>query len=481
MSVAPSASPSPRSAAEVDAVSRWPVLWLLAKAAGWLALGLVLMAWAWGQLLFPGALGTSAWNSYGRLWPAAQHVLFYGFATQAGLALGLWMLARLGGVGLQQRWLTCLGGALWNLGVILGTVGILAGDATGYPLWGAPIYGSGVMWAGLAALGVSAWFTLQQRARPAVYPAQWWAMAGVFWLFWLMTVGLVLLHCAPPRGVMQVVAGTWLANNLLVLWLSAAGLAAVFYFVPRYSGRPLHSVAMSKTVFWVVAVFGTAGGFHFGLPVPRWLPAVSAVADLLMLVAALALALNLHQTLGGQYRGLWRQPGLGLSLFGALMWVVAVVWQAAVSRPALQEVVNLTFLTAARPTLWMLGFALPVLAGGFMYVVPRLACGGEACTCTLSRGMAGCLMAGAVLWALGLLWAGNAQAGVLADWRQPFMTAVTAALPGLKLAGLGLLIMTVGGTALAGAVIYQGSRAMFQAVRTSCCPAPTSPAREVAA
>jgi cytochrome c oxidase cbb3-type subunit 1 len=481
MSVLSSDSQTPRSPAEVDAVSRWPVLWLLVKAAGWLVLGLVLAGWAWLKLFNPEALGAAAWTTYGRLWPVAQHVLFYGFATQAGMGLGLWMLARLGGVGLQQRWLTCLGGGLWNLGVLLGAVGILAGDGTGYPLWGAPLYGSGVMWAGLAGLGISAWFTLQARARLEVYPSQWWFMAGMFWLFWLMSVGIVLLQCAPPRGVMQVVVSTWLANNLLVLWLTSAGLAAVFYFLPRYTGRPLHSVALSKTVFWVVAVFGTASGFHYGLPVPRWLPAVSAVADLLMVVAVLALALNLHHTLGGHYRGLWRQPGLVLTLCGAFLWMAAVVWQAVVSRPVLQEVVNLTQLTAARPTLWLLGFALPALTGGMMYVVPRLACGQAACTCAMSRGMAAALVAGAGLWAVGLLWAGNAQAAALADWRVPFMQSAAAAMPGLKLAGVGLLAMMAGGIALGGAVIYQGCRALLGAVRGSCCPVASPEAQEVVA
>lgn len=481
MSVLPTDSQAPRSPAEVDAVSRWPVLWLLVKAAGWLVLGLVLAGWAWWKLLAPGTLGAAAWTTYGRLWPAAQHVLFYGFASQAGVALGLWMLARLGGVGLQQRWLACLGGGLWNVGVFLGAAGILAGDGTGYPLWGAPLYGSGVMWAGLAGLGVSAWFTLQQRARQEVYPSQWWVMAGIFWLFWLMSAGLVLLQCAPPRGVMQVVVSTWLGNNLLVLWLTSAGLAAVFYFVPRYTGRPLHSVALSKTVFWVVAACGTASGFHYGLPVPRWLPAISAVADLLMVVAVLALALNLHHTLGGQYRGLWRQPGLMLTLFGALLWMAAVVWQAVVSRPGLQEVVNLTHLTAARPTLWLLGFALPALAGGMMYVAPRLACGGQAWTCALSRGMAAALVAGAALWTVGLLWAGNAQAAALADWRAPFMQSVAAALPGLKLAGMGLLAMMAGGIALGGAVMYQGGCALVGAVRGSGCPAGSPEGQEVLA
>lgn len=467
--------------AQVDAASRWPVLWMLVKAAGWLAIGLGLSVWGWARLLYPEGVGTAAWGTYGRLWPAAQHVLFYGFATQAGAALGLWMLARLSGVALQQRWLVFLGGILWNTGVLLGLLGILFGDGSGYLLWQAPLYGSGVMWAGAAAFCASAWFTFQQRLRTEVYPSQWWAMAGLFWLFWLMSIGVVLLHCAPPRGVMQVVVSTWLANNLLMLWLTSAGLAAVFYFVPRWSGRPLHSVAMSKMVFWVVATVGTAGGFHFGLPVPRWLPAVSAVADLMVLVAVLALALNIHRTLGGQYGGAWRQPGLLLTLFGALMWMLTLVLQAVLSRPALQDVVNLTFLTAGRPSLWLLGFALPVMAGAMMYVVPRLVTGQEGCNCAKSRAVAAGLMIGALLWMAGMLWAGNAQANALADWRTPFMQSLTAALPGMKLAGLGLLVTLFSGLAMTGALIWMGCSALWTLLRGTVVPAPSGTAEEVVA
>lgn len=481
MSAPFSEAQQPLSPAAVDAASRWPLLGLLVAAAGWLLAGLLLAVWAHWKLLDPEALGGAAWTTYGRLAPMAQQVLFYGFASQAGLGLGLWLLARLGGVALQQRWLTFLGGAMWNLGVFLGVVGIGAGDGTGYPLFGAPLYGSGVMWAGLAAMGISAWHTLQGRVRQVVYPSQGWVMAGIFWCFWLMSVGVVLLHCVPPRGVMQVVVSTWLANNMLMLWLTAAGLAVVFYFVPRWTGRPLHSVALSKTVFWVVAVFGTASGFHFGLPVPRWLPAVSAGCDLVTLVAVLALALNLHHTVGGGYRGVRQQPGLMLVVFGAWMWMTALAWQALVSRPGLQEVVNLTHLTAARPQLWLFAFALPVFAAGLGYVLPRLTGGKAWDACPLKWWMAGLLMGGVLLWMVGMLWAGNAQAAALVDWHLPFLASLTASLPGLKLAAVGLLAIGAGGGLVAATVLYQGCGALWRVLLGSGCPAPASVAEEVAA
>lgn len=76
-------------------------------------------------------LSGSAWLTYGRLAPAGWNAIVYGFAAQTGIALGLRVLARAAGQRLQSPLLVVAGGILWNLGVLAGVIGVLAGYSTG--------------------------------------------------------------------------------------------------------------------------------------------------------------------------------------------------------------------------------------------------------------------------------------------------------------------------------------------------------------
>ena len=84
--VAPGASP-----AQIDASCRIPVLHLFFGALTWLAVGSVLAVIA--SIKMHGSfLDGSAWLTYGRVQPAAMHALIYGFASQAGLGVAIWIV-----------------------------------------------------------------------------------------------------------------------------------------------------------------------------------------------------------------------------------------------------------------------------------------------------------------------------------------------------------------------------------------------------
>ena len=44
------------------------------------------------------------------------------------------------------------------------------------------------------------------------------------------------------------------------VWLGLAGLAAAFYFVPKLTGRDLHSHYLALFAFWILVLFGSWGG-----------------------------------------------------------------------------------------------------------------------------------------------------------------------------------------------------------------------------
>ena len=116
----------------------------------------------------------------------------------------------------------------------------------------------------------------------------------------------------------QAVIAWWYSDNLLVVWLGLVGLAAVFYFVPKLTGRDLHSRYLALLTFWMLILFGSWGGIPASAPVPAWMPALSAVATLLGVVAFIAVALNVHWTLEGKCSKLMADPSLRFIGFGVI-------------------------------------------------------------------------------------------------------------------------------------------------------------------
>jgi cytochrome c oxidase cbb3-type subunit 1 len=112
------------------------------------------------QLHTPGFLAGCAWLTYGHTQALQETAFVYGWLANAGLALGLWVLARLGGESLRAGNWVIVGSLFWNLGVTLGLVGIMAGDATGHALFQLPRYVQPLLlvaYGAIAVAGVLAW------------------------------------------------------------------------------------------------------------------------------------------------------------------------------------------------------------------------------------------------------------------------------------------------------------------------------------
>src|SRR5690242_2923159 len=123
MNATPPSQPNPAGApaalpaiptVDIDLSCRLPLLVLFLSAAVWALASAAFALIASIKFHSPGFLADSAWLTYGRVWPAATNALLYGFCLQAGLGVGLWLLARLGRTLLVAPVLITVGAALWN-------------------------------------------------------------------------------------------------------------------------------------------------------------------------------------------------------------------------------------------------------------------------------------------------------------------------------------------------------------------------------
>ena len=368
----PTACAAAPSAAQVEAAGRLPVLFLAFSGAAWLLAGVVLALLSSVQLYQPTFMEGCPWVTYGRLRPAAVNALAYGFALQSAFALALWLIARLGRVELTAPLGLLAAAKFWNVGVTVGVLGILAGDATGHALLEFPLYAALPLFASYACLAAWALVALHHRTQRELYVSLWFVVAGLLWFPWILSTAQGLLLGWQVTGVVQTVVAGWFGQNLLQIILTGSALAALFYFVPKVVSRPLANAGLAHAGFWLFLLLGGWGGLAQLAAVPAWITAVSGAANFLVIVPVLALLVSLWQTVDGKFAEAWN----GSAPFRFLA-VAAVLLLGITLRNAFLggHAMQFTFFAAARTEIVLLGvFGLAAL-GALHHIVPRLTTG----------------------------------------------------------------------------------------------------------
>ena len=294
----------------IDESSRVPVLVFFSAAVAWLIVGTILALLASVKMHHPGFLGDVSWFTFGRVRPAHLNTMSYGWASQAGIGVMLWMFARLSKARLRLPGLLVFAAVIWNLALVAGTVGILAGQSTAVEWLEFPPYVAPVLTFAFAIVAVAAFLTFGDRQEGHVYVSQWYLFGAAFWFPWLyLTANLLILFVA-VSGVLQPAVNWWFAHNVLGLWLTPIGLAAAYYLIPKVLGRPIYSYYLSIIGFWALAFFYNSAGIHhlIGGPVPAWLITYSIVASVMMLIPVATVAINHHMTMLGRFRAVAIQP-----------------------------------------------------------------------------------------------------------------------------------------------------------------------------
>ena len=367
-------TPARVPAAEIDASCRAPLLLLFVSGAIWLFVGTALLFITAIKFHAPSFLADAAWLTLGRIRPAAMNALLYGFASQTAIGVLLWILCRLGGTRLFFQSTIVIAGMLWNLGVTIGFMGILAGASTGFEWLEMPAYGAVILFIAYALIGICALVTFHFRREQTLYVSQWYLLAALFWFPWIYSAANILLLFQPVRGVMQAVVNAWYTNNFFHLWLAPIGLAAIFYFIPKLAGRPLYNRWLAAFGFWTLAFFANWSGLNqlTSGPIPAWMVSTSIAASVLLVIPLIAVAINWHRTLAGKYDRAKADITLRFVVFGATSYLVATAMGILMGLREVSVVTRFTYVEVARSQLALFGFIAMALFGSLYYIVPRL-------------------------------------------------------------------------------------------------------------
>ncbi len=360
---------------EIDRSCRAPVLLLFASSVLWLLVGTVLAMLASVKLHSPTHATGVAWMTFGRVRPAHLTVVSYGWSAMAGLGVMLWLMCRLCRVPLQRPGILVLATIIWNIGVLLGAVAILAGHGNSVEWLEYPQFVSFPLFIAFALFGIWTILTFARRREGHVYVSQWYLFAAVFWFPWIYaTAQILILSPAAVKGVAQESIHWWFGHNVLGTFFTPIGLAAIYYLIPKVIGRPVYSYHLSIIGFWSLALFYNWAGAHHlvGGPVPAWLVTVSAVSSMMMFIPVGTTALNHHMTMKGHFGALRYSPTLRFIVFGAMAYTVVSFQGSLLSVRIFNEPTHFTHHTVAHAHLGMYGFYTMVLFGSMYYIVPRL-------------------------------------------------------------------------------------------------------------
>jgi cytochrome c oxidase cbb3-type subunit 1 len=402
----------PADVTAIDTQARGPLLLLLGSGIVWLVISGILAVITSIQFHTPGFLADCAWFTHGRAQAMRETAFIYGWAANAGLAIALWVLARLGGHLLRASNWTITGALFWNVGVAAGLIGIAAGDMTTFSLYQLPRYVQPLLVFAYAAVAISGVLAWSGRSSDSTFASHWYAVAGLVLLPWMLCAAQAVLLWWPVRGTVQAIAAGWYAQGVWTLWLAPLALACAYYIVPKVAGRVLPTYESAPLGFWTLIFVGAwTGGRHLvGGPAPAWIPTMAVVASSLLLFHYLVIGLNLR--LAFQTTG----TAIKFIRVGVVAYLLAGILELFTSFRGIAVQTQFTFVTAAFEQLGAYGALSMMFFGGIYYMVPRVT-GAAWASPAMVGGHRVLVISGVVLSIVTFTVAGLTQGGDLLDPR----------------------------------------------------------------
>jgi cytochrome c oxidase cbb3-type subunit I len=419
-----------------EAALRLSVTLFLSSAVFWLFVGSLLGCLAAWKLVVPSFLDDPGWLTYGRIQPAAENALVYGWASQAGIGLGLWLLAHLGRTALGSERLLITAGLFWNLGGLLGVCSIIAG--AGHAIRGLEFSGAAafILLIAYACIGVWSLILLRDRSSDGLYVSQWYLLAAFLCFPWLYATANMLLVWYPVQGSAQGPIASWYWGSLLWLWLAPLALAAVYYLVPHIARRPVRAYPSSVLAFWCLAFLGgwTGTRFLIGGPIPAWMVSASVAAGIMMLIPATVICINTLGTFSG--RDFQPTPEAPFTILG-LACFAGVVLQGAAT-PLLSAVTHFSDYAIGENVLIIFGFLSMAFFGASYHAIPRFT--GRNFPKAVASMHFWLSAAGVAAMFVALTLGGLIQGFALFDPGVDFMSSVSLAAPFRAIYALGTLV-----------------------------------------
>lgn len=356
---------------KLDQSAKAPILFAIVVSVLWLVLGSVFGLLVSFKFHSPEFLGTQALLTFGKLRPLHLNIIAYGWLSPAALAIAMWLVPRLTKVPLQNTKILFAAGFIWNIGVILGCVGLLFGYSDGLE-WLEFWWPFKILLAIAGAMvAIPLFHTIYLSKEKHLYVTLWYFIGALIWFPVLFVIANShFLH----TGVQQAIVNWWFAHNVLGLWVTPLGIGIIYYLIPKITGYPIASYQLSLFGFWGLALFYSQVGMHhlLGGPIPTWLGNVSVVMSVGMAIPVITTAINHHVSTYRHFHVLKDSVVLRFIVFGAMSYTVSSLQGSLHSLRTFNYTTHFTHWTVSHAHLGLYGFTTMVLFGGIYFALPRL-------------------------------------------------------------------------------------------------------------
>ena len=425
-----------------DQSSRTAVLTWLSSSIFWLVLGSFFGLMSSIKMHLPEFLAASEFLTFGRVRPVHLNAVIYGWASMAGIGVALFLIPRLFKTSLAGGKYAVLGAVIWNIGLILGLTAITVGLSDGEEWLEFPWQIDILFVVGGALCAIPLLKTAANRQVEHLYVTSWYLMAALVWFPILFLIANLPFTFPGASGA---TVNWWFAHNVLGLWVTPIGIGIAYYMIPKILGRPIISYQLSLIGFWSLALFYSQVGIHhlIGGPIPTWLVTLSIVHSVMMSIPVIAVAINHHGTMMGNFGRLKDSPTLRFVWIGALMYTVASLQGSMEALRSVNVITHFTHYTVAHAHLGMYAFLSFILFGAVYFIMPRLTNLEWPWRRLISLHF-WLVSVGIVIYVVSLTIAGWKQGVALLDATMPFMDIVRMTMPALQARTVGGALMTLG-------------------------------------
>lgn len=346
----------------------WGILWTLVFPL----IGLMTSV----KFNYPDWLGTESWLTWGRIRPAHVNGVIMGSFSTTFFGLCFYMIPKLTGIRMvAERW----GYAalwLWNIGVVGGTIGILIGQNKGIEAGDYPLWADLFLFAAFFILTYMIIATIVQRKEKVLYISLYYAAGAMVWTAINFPLGNILLpfHRFGIYGVNSAALHGLYIHYIVGLWITPAGLALIYFFLPLAAKNPLYSHKLSLVGFWSLAFFYPFVGIHHYLysPIPNWTQTIAIVTSMMLIVPVWTVTQNFFGTMVGNWRALQDSYVAKFCIMGAIYYFLGCFQGSTEALRGMQQLTHFTDFVISHSHLTIFGTFVIWTMAGLYYVWPRV-------------------------------------------------------------------------------------------------------------
>jgi cytochrome c oxidase cbb3-type subunit 1 len=309
--------------------------------------------------------------SPGRVRLVHTSLIAYGFIVNGFIGGMYYAVPRLSGRAVWSHAIGKVGFYLWNVTLILNTIGLLLGKCQAVE-WGETPTGFRPGSFDLNFIPIDLLITVvavvlliqfyvplyAARNKKNFYVTQWYLIVGLVWLALTYLMGNILPEWCLPGASGAAIVGLFI-HDLVGLLVTPFGWGLMYFFVPIILKKPIWSHWLSIIGFWALAFFYPLNGVHHFLlsPIPDFVEFGAVISTIGVEIVVTTVVLNFFMTMVGRGDALRKNIPIRWFYVGMVFYFLTCLQCAWHTTFTAQAIIHFTD--------WVVGHAHLVMFGVF--------------------------------------------------------------------------------------------------------------------